>query len=115
MIGVGIVGYGYWGTNLVRNFSEANGSRVIAVCDLITSRFPSLQARYPTIKTTSDYRDLLKNSEIDLVVVATPVSSHYEIALQALQAGKHVLVEKPMTATVVEGEQLLEEAAKRKR
>ncbi len=115
MIGVGIIGYGYWGTNLVRNFSEANGSRVIAVCDLITSRFPSLQARYPTIKTTSDYRDLLKNSEIDLVVIATPVSSHYEIALQALQAGKHVLVEKPMTATVAEGERLLEEAAKRKK
>ncbi len=115
MICVGIIGYGYWGPNLVRNFSEVNGARVVAVSDLIASRLPPVQARYPTIKTTTDYHDLLKSSEIDLVVIATPVSSHYEIALQALRAGKHVLVEKPMTATVVEGEQLLEEAAKQKK
>lgn len=110
MIGVGVIGYGYWGPNLVRNFAEVPGSRVVAVSDLRPKRLAEVQARNPQIKTTADYRDLLADPMIDALVIATPVSSHFDLAMQALHAGKHVLLEKPMTATVEQGEQLLTEA-----
>jgi len=112
MIGVGVIGYGYWGPNLVRNFVEAPQARVIAVADLRSESLAQIGGRYPTIKTTTDYRSLLSDAEIDLIVVATPVSTHFELAMQALHAGKHVLVEKPLAATVEQGERLLEEAGR---
>src|SRR5262249_61505515 len=99
MIGIGFVGYGYWGPNLVRNFSDVPGARVIAVSDLRPERLAQVQTRHPTVATTTDYQELLSNPAVDAVVVATPVRTHYPLALQALQAGKHVLVEKPLAAS----------------
>lgn len=113
MLTMGVVGYGYWGPNLVRNFHEADGARVIAVSDLDENRLAGLQARYPTIDTTTRYQDILKNSKIDAVAIATPVASHYSIALDALKAGKHVLLTKPMTQTSEQSLRLIEEAEKR--
>jgi predicted dehydrogenase len=114
-IGVGVVGYGYWGPNLVRNFMEAPASQVIAVCDLSDDRLAPLHRRYPAVETTSNYQDLLSDSRIDAVAVATPVSSHFALSMAALQAGKHVLVEKPLSASAAEAEALVAEAARRGR
>ena len=114
MIGVGVVGYGYWGPNLVRNFNEVPDARVRKVCDLRSDRLALARQRYPTVEATTDYRDLLDDPAIDAIVIATPVSTHGEFALQALQAGKHVLVEKPMTATSDEAVRLIDEAERRR-
>src|SRR5215210_5240429 len=113
MIGVGVIGYGYWGPNLVRNFMEAPGSTVISVSDLHAARLAELQNRYPSVKTTSNYKDLLDDPAIDAVAIATPVSTHFELAMQAIKAGKHVLVEKPLTSTSEQGQRLIEEASAR--
>ncbi len=110
VVGVGVIGYGYWGPNLVRNFAEAPGARVVGVSDLRPHRLAEIHDRYPTIKTTTDYRDLLADPAVDAVVIATPVSTHFPLAMEALRAGKHVLVEKPLTASVDEGERLLDAA-----
>jgi predicted dehydrogenase len=115
MINVGVIGYGYWGPNLVRNFVEAPGSRVVAVSDLQDERLAKVQARYPQIGTTTKHRELLDNPTIDAIVIATPVSTHFDLAMQALRSGKHVLVEKPLAATSEQGERLVEEAARCKR
>jgi predicted dehydrogenase len=115
MIGIGVIGYGYWGPNLVRNFAEAPGAQVIAVSDLNPERLAVVQARHPLVKTTTDYRDLLRDPSIDAVVVSTPVSTHYELGMQVLRSGRHLLLEKPLTASVTEGERLLEAAAERRR
>jgi predicted dehydrogenase len=115
MIGIGVIGYGYWGPNLVRNFAEAPGSRVVAVSDLRPERLAQVQARYPAARTTPAHADLIADPTIDAVVVATPVSTHFDLAMQALGAGKHVLVEKPLAATVEQGQRLVEEAARRQR
>jgi predicted dehydrogenase len=110
MINIGVIGYGYWGPNLVRNFSELPGSRVVAVSDLRPERLAVVQSRYPQVKTVTDHRELFKDPCIDAVAIATPVSTHFDLAMQALHGGKHVLVEKPLTATVEQGERLIEEA-----
>ncbi len=112
MIGIGVIGYGYWGPNLVRNFSETPGSKVVAVSDLRSERLAQVQARYPSTKVTADHRDLFIDPDIDAVVVATPVGSHFDLVMQALHAGKHVLVEKPLTSSTEQGERLVEEAAR---
>ncbi|MGH6689267.1 MAG: Gfo/Idh/MocA family protein [Gammaproteobacteria bacterium] len=114
MIGVGIVGYGYWGPNLVRNFNELHDARVVKVCDLRSERLALVRDRYPTVKTTTDYRDLLDDPAVDAVVIATPVSTHGDFALQALQLGKHVLVEKPMAASSEEAMRLIDEAERQR-
>jgi predicted dehydrogenase len=115
MIGVGIIGYGYWGPNLVRNFSEVPGSRVVAVSDLRTERLTQLKLRYPHVKPTTDHHELLADPAIDAIAIATPVSTHFDLAMEALHAGKHVLVEKPLTATSEQGERLIEQAQKCRR
>jgi predicted dehydrogenase len=107
MIGFGIVGYGYWGPNLVRNFSEASRSRVVAVCDVRPECLAGVRRRYPAIRTTVDLNELLSDPTIDAIAVATPVRSHFELALAALKAGKHVLLEKPMTETATQARQLI--------
>jgi len=96
MLGIGIIGYGYWGPNLVRNFMEAPGSTVISVSDLRPARLAELRNRYPTIKTTQNYQELLDDPAIDAIAIATPVTSHFDLAIRALQSRKHVLVEKPL-------------------
>lgn len=115
MIGVGVIGYGYWGPNLVRNFAEAPGSQVLAVCDLRPERLALARSRYPAIETTTDYREVLANGRVDAIAIATPVSTHFDLAMQALRAGRHVLVEKPLTATSEQAARLIEEAAARRR
>jgi predicted dehydrogenase len=114
VIGVGVIGYGYWGPNLVRNFCETPDCRVVAVSDLSSDRLARARARYPTIDPVLDYRDLLQDSRVDLVAIATPVCTHYDLAMQALRMGKHVLIEKPMTGDVEQAQRLVEEAARRK-
>ena len=114
MIKLGIIGYGYWGPNLVRNFSECGTATVSAVSDLRPDRLKLLAARYPAVATTTNQQELLNSPAIDAVAIATPVSSHFELAMAALKAGKHVLVEKPFTATVEQGLQLIAEAERRK-
>lgn len=113
MLGISVIGYGYWGPNLVRNFSQVPNVRVVSVCDQRPERRAYVESVYPAIKTCADVRDVWSNPAIDAVAIATPVSSHYELALQALRAGKHVFVEKPFTTTSVEAERLIEEAEKR--
>lgn len=115
MIKVGVIGYGYWGPNLVRNFMEAQGSTVVAVCDQRSERLVQLQTRFPTIKTMSNCDAMFQDPEIDAIVIATPVSSHFELAMSALEADKHVLVEKPLAANSDQATELVEEAARRKK
>lgn len=113
MIKIGIIGYGYWGPNLVRNFSEVSECRIIAVSDLNEARLRLVKARYPSIETTTDHQSLVSNPDIDVIIIATPVSTHYDLALSALQAGKHVFVEKPLTETAEQAERLVAEAEQR--
>src|SRR6185503_15459474 len=115
MIKAGVIGYGYWGPNLVRNFMEAPGATVAAVCDLRTERLAPLQLRYPTIKTVKDTSELFNDPSLDAIVIATPVASHFELAMAALRADKHVLVEKPLAANSEQSLQLIEEASRRQR
>jgi len=114
MVRMGVIGYGYWGPNLVRNFAEGPGTQVLGVSDFRQDRLDLAERRYPGIKTTRDPQDLISDPEIDAIAISTPVSTHFELALQALEAGKHVLVEKPMTRTSEEGARLIEEAYRRR-
>jgi predicted dehydrogenase len=113
MIKIGVIGYGYWGPNLVRNFMLAPGSAVTRVSDLREERLTPLHKQYPGVKTCTRPADMINDPHIDAVVIATPVSSHYELALTALQAGKHVLVEKPLASTSDQARRLIDEAAAR--
>ena len=115
MIKIGVIGYGYWGPNLVRNFAETPGAKVAAVADFDTAKLALVQRRFPGCKATTDHRELLRDPEIDAIVIATPVRTHYALALEALRAGKHVWVEKPMTETAAEAKHLVDEACKRDR
>ncbi|KPL01268.1 MAG: oxidoreductase [candidate division Zixibacteria bacterium SM23_73_3] len=115
MINVGVIGYGYWGPNMVRNFYANKDAKVVKVCDLSKNRLALVESGYPTVKITTDYKELVKDPEIDAVVVATPVSNHFPTAKEALENGKHVLLEKPMTSTVEESEKLVELAEKKKK
>ncbi len=115
MIGIGVIGYGYWGPNLVRNFAQVDGARVVAVCDQRPERRAKVEQIYPSVVTYAEVSEMLDSPAVDAVVVATPVLSHYELALQALQSGRHVLVEKPFASTVEQAERLVEEAERRQR
>ncbi len=113
MIGIGVVGYGYWGPNLVRNFSAADHATVVAVCDARPERLAALQKVYPAVRPFADLDAMLATPAIDAVAIATPVSTHFPLALRALQADKHVFLEKPFTATSAEAEQLIDMATER--
>jgi predicted dehydrogenase len=107
MKSIAVVGYGYWGPNLARNFSKLEDSRLAAVLEMDASRLDKVRRLYPAVRATSSYEDILNDRGIDAVVIATPISSHYKLTKQAILAGKHVLVEKPMTTTVAEAEELI--------
>ena len=113
MIGIGVIGYGYWGPNLVRNFAQVDGAAVVAVCDASQARLDVVNKLYPAIRTYLSVDEMLTDSELDAVAIATPVSTHYALSKQALAAGKHVFVEKPFTATSAEGEELVAMADER--
>ena len=115
MVKIGVIGYGYWGPNLVRNFAELSGASVAGVSDLDEKKLETVRRRYPGVKTTKDYRELLADPGIDAIAIATPVRAHFEVALAALKAGKHVWLEKPMTETSAQAQQLIDEAERRKR
>jgi predicted dehydrogenase len=114
MIGVGVIGYGYWGPNLVRNFAEQRDAAVRVVCDARPSRLEDVQRRYPHVRVTGDPASLLSDPAVDAVVVATPAEHHFELGMQALRAGKHLLVEKPIASTSEQAARLIDEAARRR-
>ena len=114
MINIGVIGYGYWGPNLVRNFAELPGATVHSVADLDPRKLEVVQRRYPAIKTTADFMQLIGDPGVHAVAIATPVTTHFELAMAALKAGKHVWVEKPMTETSLQARKLVDEAEKRK-
>ena len=114
MINIGIIGFGYWGPNIVRNFSSLEGARVVSICDGNQDAMKRASKAYPQIKVTSNYNDILNSPEIDAVAVITPVSTHFKLTKQALENGKHVFVEKPFTASIAHAEKLIELAEKKK-
>ena len=113
MIGVGVIGYGYWGPNILRNFVEAINCSVLKLADLSQAPLARAQSRYPGLPVTTDPRDIFTDSKIDAVAIMTPVDTHFDLAMQALSSNKHVLLAKPMTSTAEQAHLLIEEAAKR--
>jgi predicted dehydrogenase len=113
VITVGVIGYGYWGPNLVRNFAETPGARVAWVTDVRPERLAQVTARYPAIRVSTDYQDMLSDPVVDAVAIATPVSSHFELGMAALAAGKHTLLEKPIASSSEEATRLILEAKSR--
>ena len=114
MIRIGVIGYGYWGPNLVRNFNIAEGARLTAVCDKSDSALKRVIPIYNgALRTTTNADELITSPDIDAVVIATPVFTHFELAKKALENGKHVFVEKPFTSTVAQAEELVELAHKK--
>ena len=105
---VGIIGCGYWGPNLLRNFAENDAAELRWICDLDELRLAAMSRRYPAAQTSTDYQDFVRDSDLDAVAVVTPVATHFEIAKALLRAGKHVLLEKPLTATARQAEELIE-------
>jgi predicted dehydrogenase len=110
---VGLIGYGYWGPNLLRNYMELPMVRVKWVCDVRPARLKLAAARYPGLQVTAEVEQVLADPEVDAVLIATPISSHYLFARAALEAGKQVFVEKPMTANAAQGRELVELAEAR--
>ena len=107
LLRVGVIGYGYWGPNIVRNFHGQDQSRVVAVCDKSQKSLGRVRHAFPDMFTTDDADDILTSSDIDVVAVVTPVWTHFELAKKALENGKHVFVEKPFTSNVAQGEELI--------
>lgn len=104
---IAVVGLGYWGPNLVRNFLSTPGVSHIVCCDLMDSRLERIKQKFSMVETCKSYDEILKRSDIDAVVLATPVSSHYPLGIKALRAGKHLLVEKPITLSTKEATDLI--------
>ena len=100
MIRIGVIGYGYWGPNLVRNFAATKNCKIDLICDFNITRLEVINKLYPEIEATNDINKILFNPNIDAIIIATPVFTHYNIAKSALQNNKHVLIEKPMTSDV---------------
>jgi predicted dehydrogenase len=109
----GVIGYGYWGPNVVRNLDQLEGSTVVAVCDKSPTARKRIHKSYPHVKTVSDTADLMASTEIDAIAIVTPVGTHYELTKAALQNGKHVFVEKPFTSDSGQAEELINLAAKK--
>src|SRR3569833_175379 len=113
MINIGIIGYGYWGPSLLRNFMELPNARVRTVADLDTKKLELVQRRFPGVQTTTDFQAIVQDPEIDAIAVATPVNTHFELGISALKAGKHLWLEKPMAETSLQARMLVDEAEKR--
>lgn len=110
---VGVIGCGYWGPNLVRNFKSLTSCRLKCICDMNQNRLRHLQSLYSDVQAFTDSADLIGDPELDAIVVATPVAYHYKLAKAALSAGKHVMVEKPLASSSAECEELIEIAAEK--
>ena len=114
MIRMGVIGYGYWGPNIVRNFNHTEGMTISSICDLNPNMLKRAKKFYPNIELTSDMNDILSSPNIDAVAVVTPVATHFDLAKKALENGKYVFVEKPFTQTVAQAEELIELADRKK-
>jgi predicted dehydrogenase len=108
---VALVGYGYWGPNLLRNYASCPDAHVKWVCDKDASKIAKAKGLYPAINVTQDFGEVLRDPEVDAVLIATPISTHFTLSAECLLAGKHVFVEKPMTSSVREAERLVDMAA----
>jgi predicted dehydrogenase len=115
MIRIGIIGFGYWGPNILRNFSQQSDVAVSWVCDINPKTTTLVEKQYPGVRVTPNASDIFADSTCDAVVIVTPISTHFALAKKALESEKHVLVEKPMTQTTSESEELITIAAKRKK
>jgi predicted dehydrogenase len=115
MINVGLIGYGYWGPNLARNFSLNPEFKLTAICDVSADRLQKAARFHPQVRLCGSVEDFFSNSRIDAVAIATPVAAHFELAKRALEDGRHVWLEKPMTETVAQAEDLIELAAAKKK
>jgi predicted dehydrogenase len=113
-IGVGVVGLGYWGPNLVRNFNSVSDSKVVIACDLQADRCRKLAVQYPNIECSQNVRDVFNHPDVNAIVIATPVQTHHALAKEALLARKHVLVTKPITDNLAQAQELVELADKMK-
>jgi predicted dehydrogenase len=113
VIRVGVIGYGYWGPNIVRNFHAQEHSRVLRVCDKSADSMRRVRQAYPSMDVTGDVDEILKSTDIDAVAIVTPVHSHFDLAKKALENGKHIFVEKPFTCTSAQAETLIELAQRK--
>ncbi len=113
MIKVGVIGYGYWGPNLVRDFAEADGCELVSVCDRRPERLALVKKRHAHVNVLTDWEDVVSDPGTDVIAISTSVSTHYELALAALESGKHVLVEKPMAMNSEQCLRLIDTAEKR--
>ena len=113
MLNIGVVGYGYWGPNVARNFHGTAGAKLTAISDLSEKRLGLAQNHYPFIKAIKDPVELIRSSDVDAVAIVTPVFAHFEMAKTALLAGKHIFVEKPFTSTSAQARELVDLAAKK--
>ena len=114
MVRIGVIGYGYWGPNLVRNFTECAGATVVAIGDASPERLALAHRRMPSARGAASAAELIRDPEVDAVVIATPVPTHFELAAEALAAGKHVFVEKPLTTNSEQARRLIDLAEKRR-
>jgi predicted dehydrogenase len=112
-VNFGVIGYGYWGPNIVRNLASLDGSQVAAIADLSANARARAQKAYPAIKVTADPMEVIRSKKIDAIAVISPVWTHFELAKAALENGKHVFVEKPFTSNAAQGEELIELAQKK--
>ncbi len=104
---VGVIGAGYWGPNIVRNLYEVPGAEAVAVADLSEERLEAIRKRFPAVRVTTDYRELLDDPSIDAICIVTPVGTHRKLAEEAFAAGKHVFVEKPLALSVSDAEAIV--------
>jgi predicted dehydrogenase len=112
ILNIGVVGCGYWGPNLIRNFRALQECRMKVICDQDVNRLKQLKNLYPEVQTSTEYDKLLQDKSIDAIVIATPVRFHYKMAKASLEAGKHTFIEKPMASSSAECEELIEIAEK---
>jgi predicted dehydrogenase len=113
MVKFGVVGYGYWGPNVVRNLDHLEEAEVVAVCDKSAAARKKVARAYPDVRVTDNAAELMSSPEIDAIAVVTPVWTHYELAKAALQNGKHVFVEKPFTSSADQAQELIDLAARK--
>ena len=115
VLNIGVIGYGYWGPNLVRNFNQNNNTRMAVIADADASRLTAAKKTYPGVRTTTDPYELIRSPEVSAVAIAVPVRFHYDLAKAALEEGKHVWIEKPMAQSAVQCEDLIKLAEKAER
>src|SRR5262245_29765092 len=113
MIRIGVIGYGYWGPRIVRNFDGIDGAEVAVVCDKSPESLRRAKRAHPHVALTTQLSDLLSATDLDAIAIVTPVWTHFELAKAALESGKHVFVEKPFTATTAQAMELIELAERK--